>query len=364
MSAYIIPLNRVAAWFIMRICPIKCYNDVLRLLLRQFTLFDKAMMYEAVTSKPYGHPARMWMLALHEQPTIAPHLRDRFHNLLYASPIRLCDSAIAVVIYSFARFHHMRVWVEDCIKHAIISPFMFVLNNRTNIRNHYANDVHYATVKGFACWAIESKSLTCLQACYATDATIFDLDHDDMTIDSFACMEGTWLWLLDRGVRLDNRYNTRIIRCIAESPENGERLLSHLTDPMTVSEIVGEAVCKGEMLDWIHARLSIDEMLSADWQSSTLHVNSAKWFISKDVPIARLHSHCYKSARYVWPIATPSDRARMLATDTSVIYWYKCKLKRGKRNRDLKYDRDLFMHFADMKTAQEVRRIESAYMDL
>lgn len=359
MSAYIIPLNRIAAWFIMRICPIKCYNDVLRLLLQQFTLFDRAMMYEAVTSKPYGNPACMWMLALHEQPAIAPHLRDRFDNLLYALPMDLRADAISTVMYSFARFHHMRTWVEDCIKHAIVSPFMFMLNNRTNIRNQYVNDVDYATIKGFAYLAIESKSLTCLQACYAADTTIFD--HAG---DSFACMEGTWLWLVCHGVRLDNRYNTRIIRCIAESPENGERLLSHLTDPLTVSEIVGEAIGEGEMLDWIHARLSIDEMLSADWHSSTLHVNSAKWFISKEVPIARLHSYCYKSARFVWPIATPADRARMLATDTSVIYWYKCKLKRGKRNRDLKYDRDLFMHFADMKTVQEVRRIEHAYMGL
>lgn len=352
MSAHI-PLNRVAAWFIMRICPIACYNDVMRLLLRQFTLFDRAMMHEAMTARPYGNPAYIWMLALYEQPALAPSLRARFDKISFAPLLPFNNSAIADIVYAFERLRDVRKWVKKCTKCRIDAPFMFVLHNISHINQFYGKTTGIPITKySLAQYAVESNSLTCLRACCDVSPEIIKC--------SFDVRPSTWLWLMQAGAQLVNAYNTDILDCIAESPAHGDMLLRYIG--IKPIDMIGEAISKGKLLYWLHERITIDTMLLAHWEGWTMSSTTAKWFIDKGVPITKLRNYNWGSIKYVYPIATPVERAHMLSSDIAVCEWYIYiyrKQQRKPAKYNLTYDRDLFLHLASCQIIQYLQKADA-----
>lgn len=326
MNANLIDLTKYISWFLRRyVWPHKTptYKDAIMLIARRLDIVDMAMIYEALTGQQYGDQTNLYLESLTVHSNIYKFLRPRA-NILDSHMI----PANAINDYEYLIMHahvHKVTWLIKAIESNNLAPLQYA------IRAGY-DWAQYEEVRLFNS-ACDVDSVECVKILHQAGIKIGKCSY---------IRPRTAPLLREIGVKFGGDPYGALL-CAVAGVELQYTSGYNLTDLCTI------ALESGKHLDWIHARLHIDEI--AKVIVDNYHPRSLRWLIDHNASIELLDTSAFSKDDFtlLLPIMSLQMRANLLATSTTARHVYKMQ--------QFDFCRETFRQKASSKIWKKVHRM-------
>lgn len=290
--------NHVAMWFVKKLWPDAPFKDAWMLIFRQTTLLDRAMMFEAVTSRTWGRPDYMFILSL-KQPELLPFTRARLHpRCIMQAPTSPEDVPLQSIPFLIEHMNkessYMLTWVGECVEHGNMQPLDYVCAYGSHMTNTLCADLINV--------ACQIDSLYMLQRV---------LKFKTHIISCYCMRPKTWKAAADAQILFKCILCIDVLECIAATPHAHDEILQ--LAECTLDRCIKFATKEGVHLDTLSKLVSPRKLLEQSHIS--LPYATLSWMLENGIAMAEIPYNIWSGDAMIkmWPRLDPVQRAHILS---------------------------------------------------